>query len=119
LKPDRVIYLEAGDEKAILACFEECLRHRGLGAAVAEVARLSMTASRRLQLAAEESGTIGIALRRLAPTGRGIRLRPPVCRNDEVAYFDAALNAAARSGRWPSPMEGRTDALPRRREHGF
>jgi protein ImuA len=64
LKPDRVVYLEAGDEKTILACFEECLRHRGLGAAVAEVARLSMTASRRLQLAAEESGTIGIALRR-------------------------------------------------------
>jgi protein ImuA len=63
LKPDHVIYLEAGDEKTILACFEECLRHRGLGAAVAEVARLSMTASRRLQLAAEESGTIGIALR--------------------------------------------------------
>jgi hypothetical protein len=44
--------------------FEECLRHRGLGAAIAEVARLSMTASRRLQLAAEESGTIGLALRR-------------------------------------------------------
>ncbi len=64
LKPDRVIYLDTGDEKTILACFEECLRHRGLGAAVAEVVRLPMTASRRLQLAAEESGTIGIALRR-------------------------------------------------------
>jgi protein ImuA len=64
LKPDRVIYLEASDEKTILASFEECLRHRGLGAAIAEVARLSMTASRRLQLAAEESGTIGLALRR-------------------------------------------------------
>jgi protein ImuA len=31
---------------------------------VAEVARLSMTASRRLQLAAEGSGVIGLALRR-------------------------------------------------------
>jgi protein ImuA len=40
------------------------LRHGGLGAVVAEVARLSMTASRRLQLAAEGSGTIGIAIRR-------------------------------------------------------
>jgi hypothetical protein len=35
-----------------------------LGAAVAEVARLSMTASRRLQLAAESTSTIGIAIRR-------------------------------------------------------
>ena len=64
LDPDRVIYVEAGDEKTVLACFEEGLRHGGLGAVVAEVARLSMTASRRLQLAAESSGTIGIAVRR-------------------------------------------------------
>lgn len=64
LDPDRVIYVEAGDEKAVLACFEEGLRHGGLGGVVAELARLSMTASRRLQLAAETSGTIGIAVRR-------------------------------------------------------
>jgi protein ImuA len=43
---DRVIYVEAGDDKAVLACFEEALRHRKLGAVVAEVAH---TASRRLQ----------------------------------------------------------------------
>ena len=64
LVPDRVIYVEAGDEKAVLACFEEGLRHGGLAAVVAEVALLSMTASRRLQLAAESSGAIGIAIRR-------------------------------------------------------
>jgi protein ImuA len=64
LAPGRVIYAEAGDEKSIFACFEEGLRHGGFAAVVAEVARLSMTASRRLQLAAEGSGTIGIAIRR-------------------------------------------------------
>ncbi|MHA6641825.1 ImuA family protein [Mesorhizobium sp. A623] len=64
LSPGRVIYVEAGDENAVLACFEEGLRHGGLGAVVAEVAKLSMTASRRLQLAAESSGAIGIAIRR-------------------------------------------------------
>jgi protein ImuA len=64
LAPARVIYVEAGDDKAVLACFEEALRHRELGAVAAEVARLSTTASRRLQLAAEGSGTIGIAIRR-------------------------------------------------------
>ena len=52
------------DEKSVLACFEEGLRHGGLGAVVGEVARLSMTASRRLQLCAEGSGTMGIAVRR-------------------------------------------------------
>lgn len=64
LAPGRVLYVEAGDEKSLLLCFEEGLRHGGLGAVVAEVARLPMTASRRLQLAAEAGGTLGIALRR-------------------------------------------------------
>jgi protein ImuA len=64
LGPDRVIYVEAGDEKSLLACFEEGLRHGGLSAVVAEVVHLSMMASRRLQLAAESSGAIGIAVRR-------------------------------------------------------
>ncbi|MBD0417466.1 ImuA family protein [Oryzicola mucosus] len=64
LVPDRVIHVEAGDEKALLACFEEGLRHGGLGAVVAETAHLSMTASRRLQLASEGSATIGLAVRR-------------------------------------------------------
>ena len=64
LPPDRVLYVEVGDETSVLACFEEGLRHGGLGAVIAEVARLSMTASRRLQLAAEKSGTLGIAVRR-------------------------------------------------------
>ncbi|TCM14006.1 protein ImuA [Novosphingobium sp. PhB165] len=64
LDPDRVIYVEARDQTSVLACFEESLRHGGLAGVVAEVPRLSMTASRRLLLAAESSGTIGIALRR-------------------------------------------------------
>lgn len=64
LGPDRVVYVEAGDEKTLLSCFEEALRHVGLAGVVCETARLSMTASRRLQLAAETSGVIGIAVRR-------------------------------------------------------
>ena len=64
LSSSRVIYVECGDDKTVLGCFEEGLRHKGLGAVIAEVARLSMTASRRLQLAAESSGAIGIAIRR-------------------------------------------------------
>src|SRR6202035_3139309 len=75
LKSDRVIYLEAGDDKSVLACFEEGLRHGGLGAVVAEVARLPMTASRRLHLAAEGSGTIGMALRRWRHLAEAAELR--------------------------------------------
>ena len=64
LAPERVIYLEAGDDKAVLACCEEALRHGGLGAVVGEVSRLSSTASRRLQLAAETHATLGLIVRR-------------------------------------------------------
>ena len=64
LHPDRVIYAEVGDEKSVLACFEEGLRHGGLSGVVGEVAKLSMTTSRRLQLVAEASGTLAIAVRR-------------------------------------------------------
>src|SRR6202045_5342713 len=34
LVPDRVIYVEAGDEKSVLICFEEGLRHGGVWAKV-------------------------------------------------------------------------------------
>ncbi len=64
LAADRVIYVEAGDDKTVLACFEEGLRYGGLGGVVAEVGKLTMTSSRRLQLAAESSGVMGIAIRR-------------------------------------------------------
>ena len=62
LAADLVIYVDACDEKSVLACFEEGVRHGGLGAVIAEVARLSMTSSRRLSLAAKASGSIAIAV---------------------------------------------------------
>lgn len=64
LHPDRVIYVEAGREEDVLASFEEALRFGNLGAVVAEIVRLPLNASRRLQLAAESSGTLGLLLRR-------------------------------------------------------
>lgn len=57
LAADRVIFVEAGDDRTVLACMEEGLRHGGPSIVVAEIARLSMTASRRLQLAAEGTGS--------------------------------------------------------------
>ncbi len=64
LSAGRMIHVEAGDDKGVLACMEEGLRHGGPGAVVGELARLPMVASRRLHLAAREGGTPCIALRR-------------------------------------------------------
>jgi protein ImuA len=64
LTEDRVVFFEANDDDTILGCCEEALRHGGLTAVVAEVAKLSRTASQRLQMAAETTGSLAIALRR-------------------------------------------------------
>ena len=63
LLPERVIYLEAG--RNVLAAMEEGLRARGLAGVVGETStRVTLTASRRLQLAAEASGVPALLLRR-------------------------------------------------------
>ena len=59
-----MIFAEAGDERTVLLCLEEELRHVGLAGVFGEVARLSMTASRRLQLAAEASGVSAFVILR-------------------------------------------------------
>jgi protein ImuA len=63
LHPARLIFAEAGKE--VLAAMEEGLSHPGLAAVVGEFSgRLSLVASRRLQLAAEHSGVMAALLRR-------------------------------------------------------
>jgi protein ImuA len=84
LHPDRVIYAETRRESEILPAVEEGLRHRGLAGVVGEVARLGLTPSRRLQLAAEESGVPALIIRRW--------------RNDAERASDAEPSAA--TTRW-------------------
>ena len=65
LPADRVIYAEAGKAATVLLTMEEGLRHAGLAGVVGELSgRLTLTASRRLQLAAEQSGVTCLVLRR-------------------------------------------------------
>ena len=60
----RLIQVEAGKDDHALAVMEEALRHGALAAVVCEVTRIGMTATRRLQLAAEEGNTTALLLRR-------------------------------------------------------
>ncbi|HUB12449.1 MAG TPA: damage-inducible protein [Acetobacteraceae bacterium] len=65
LPPDRVIYAEALKPDAVLQAMEEGLRQPGLAGVVGEIGgKFSLTASRRLQLAAEAAGIPAFALRR-------------------------------------------------------
>ncbi|OWV65233.1 damage-inducible mutagenesis protein [Rhizobium sp. N122] len=64
LHADRVIFVESDKEEDVLANMEEGLSFGGLGAVVGELVRLPMVGSRRLQLAAERTGTMALAVRR-------------------------------------------------------
>jgi len=64
LHPDRVIYCETWKDRDVLSAMEEGLRCKGLAGVVGEVTKLSLTASRRLQLCAAETGVTALLIRR-------------------------------------------------------
>jgi len=77
LTPDRVVYVHARKPKIVLLVMEEGLRHRGLAGVVAEFSgALGLTASRRLQLGAEQSGVTAFLLRRSRCFDNPILLEP-------------------------------------------
>ncbi len=63
LDPARVLAIRAKHDTDVLWVMEEALRCRALGAVVGEVKTADLTASRRLQLAAEASGITALLLR--------------------------------------------------------
>jgi protein ImuA len=64
IRPDTIIFIELQKEKDLLQAIEESLKCNGLTAVVGEVRELSFTASRRLQLAVEQSRVTGFLLRK-------------------------------------------------------
>ncbi len=105
LHPDRVIYARAGRDG--LLAMEEGLRHHGLAGVVGELSGpLSLTASRRLQLAAEASGVMALVLRRPWHAG-----------SVRAGGRDGSVRASGRDG---SLRAGEHDGFLRAGEHdGF
>jgi protein ImuA len=64
LAPGQLLVAEAERDADVLAVMEEGLRHGALAAVVGEVGRAGLTETRRLQLAAEEGGTMALLLHR-------------------------------------------------------
>ncbi len=64
LDPDRLIVVAARKDDEALWSMEEGLKAKCLGAVLGEIGKLDLTASRRLQLAAEASGVTAFVLRR-------------------------------------------------------
>ncbi len=91
LKAQDLIVVTPQDDTGALWAAEECLRNGSFGCVVAEIADLSLTASRRLQLAAEIGGCTGLLLR--GDGGKGENAIPPtVC---VTSWQVSALPSAA------------------------
>ncbi len=105
LHPDRVIYCETWNDRDVLPAMEEGLRCKGLAGVVGEVTKLSLNASRRLQLCAGESGVTALAIRRWRSTDERNRMNEP--------------NAAATRWRVSShpSLQGTFEGLERQRWH--
>lgn len=63
ISPDKIIFVKLQNETDILWAMEEALKCDGLAAVVAEMKALSFTASRRFQLAVEQSRVTGFIIR--------------------------------------------------------
>jgi protein ImuA len=61
--PDKIIFIDLQKEKEMLWAMEEALKCEGLAAVICEVRELTFTASRRLQLAVEQSRVTGFIIR--------------------------------------------------------
>ncbi len=101
LHPDRVIFCETWKDRDVLPAMEEGLKCSGLAGVVGEVSRLSLNASRRLQLCAGESGVTALVIRRW----------------HNATEKEAAGEPNAAATRWriapsPSPASG-FDGMPR------
>lgn len=63
IEADKIIFVDVQKEKEILWVMEEALKCEGLAAVVAEIPEISFTASRRFQLAVEQSRVTGFIIR--------------------------------------------------------
>jgi protein ImuA len=70
LAPANVIFAEPRDDDQLLAVLEDAVRDGSPAAVIGEVRRASMTATRRLQLAAGEAGVPVLLFRRWHRAGR-------------------------------------------------
>lgn len=64
VEPDHVIFIDLQKEKQVLWAMEEALKCSALTAVVGELHEIDFTASRRLQLAVEQSQVTGFIVRR-------------------------------------------------------
>jgi len=106
-----LVLLRCANRADQLWALAECLRCRGVGATVAFIQRLSQIEARRLQLAAERGGGVGLFMRpytpesatltRLPRAGLSSRFQAATKRSDGVSnFFTVMEDRSEKSFNW-------------------
>lgn len=107
IDPAQLILVRARRDADVLWAMEEGLRCNRLAAVIGEIAGMSLTASRRLQLAAEESGVTALTLRpradKPAPSAAATRWRLDAVAHDDVKTTETAPPGLGAS-RWQAEL---------------
>jgi protein ImuA len=115
LSMDRVTFVHSENEDGVLDSAEEILRFGGVAVMVAELVRLPMVASRRLQLAAEKSGTMGLIIRRWRRQAEATDFGQPKASATRWPHIHNAIRTFVSGRRWPRKVVSRTYARSSRR----
>jgi protein ImuA len=114
IAPERLIVVRARARNARLWALEEALRSPGLAAALAQIDQLTLTHSRRLQLAAEAKGVTALLLRPLradaTPSAAATRWRIEAAPS-ELVPGEVTPSPARRAGRAFGPPHWRVSLL--------
>jgi protein ImuA len=103
LPPERLIVARVGPRDARLWALEEALRSPGLTAVLAEVDRLTLTQSRRLQLAAEARGVTAFLLRPYAASDAPSGAPTAAMTRWRITQLPAAADLEAAPRAWQPP----------------
>lgn len=106
LDPGRLIHLRCVSDDETLGAMETLLRSRAVACVVAEAARVSTLAGRRLQMACLGSGCTGFLLQRF-PYGK--RATEPI--SAAVTRWRLGPSPSIKKGRLPGPARWRAELL--------
>jgi len=107
LQPRQLLVVRARRASEAVWALEQVLRCRGVRAAIASLARLDARGSRRMQLAAEVGGTLGLIVRAAETAARTfaavqLQIEPRILAAGDVAYQITVLKT--RQGRPVDPV---------------
>lgn len=88
ISPEKIIFIDLQKERDLLWAMEEALKCDSLVAVVGEIKELSFTASRRLQLAVEQSRVTGFVLRTHAKNTSACVTKWKITSLPSVSYDD-------------------------------